>query len=125
VTCIFDENLPPRIARALRTLGVSVWHVSCIYGSGAREVDFLPDIAERGWVFITVDRHIRTRDAERLVLSSAGVTAVIMQDKFPHLGFRGMALWFLGHWEDIEKEVESSRPGTCFKATLRGVQRLP
>lgn len=125
MTYIFDENLSPRIAQALAVLELPVVHVNDRYGRGAREVDFLPNVAACGWVLVTCDRHIRTRPAEKLALQRAGVTAIFMGDKFPQSPFHKQALWFLQNWEKMEAVVASSRPGTCFKATRGKIERLP
>ena len=126
MTYIFDENTSPRIAKALALLELDVRHVNDVYGSGAKDPDFLPDIGEKGWVLITCDQHIRTRPIEVEAYRQNGVRAIIMGEGFGNQRFFAQARWFFLHWEKIEEATKDCRPGSCFAGRPSGgIEPLP
>lgn len=44
----------------------------------AKDVDWLPEVAERGWLILTKDSHIKTRLSERLVAEAAGAKIFVL-----------------------------------------------
>ena len=125
MTYIFDENLSPRIARALALLDLDVHHVNDEYHTGIKDTDFLPDVGQKGWVLITCDQHVRTRPLEVDAYRRNGVRAVIMGEQFPNQRLFEQARWFFLNWAKIEAATENCCPGSCFKALHDSVEPLP
>jgi hypothetical protein len=48
------------------------------FGSGTKDVDWLPIVGARGWVLITKDKNIRKREIELRALRAAGVRAFVL-----------------------------------------------
>ena len=48
------------------------------FGSGAQDVEWLPEVGARGWILITKDKHIRKREIELRALREAGVRAFVL-----------------------------------------------
>lgn len=62
----------------LRELGWSVEAHDDHFRQVTKDVDLLPVVAERGWVFLTQDERIRYRHAEKAALRDAGLRAFVL-----------------------------------------------
>lgn len=66
------------IAEALRNAGSSVEIHDAHFVQDAKDTDWLGEVGRRGWVVLTKDHHIRTRQNELIALLSAGVAAFVL-----------------------------------------------
>lgn len=48
------------------------------FPQAAKDTEWLPEVGRRGWVVLTKDHHIRTRQNELVALLSAGVAAFVL-----------------------------------------------
>lgn len=48
------------------------------FGTGTRDVEWLPEVGARRWVLITKDKQIRRREIELRALRQAGVRAFVL-----------------------------------------------
>lgn len=48
------------------------------FAQDAKDTEWLPEVGRRGWVVLTKDHHIRTRQGELIALLSAGVAAFVL-----------------------------------------------
>ena len=62
----------------LRELGWGVEAHDDHFAPVTKDVDLLPAVAERGWVFLTQDAHIRYRSAEAAALREAGLRVFVV-----------------------------------------------
>jgi hypothetical protein len=60
------------LPNALRERGFSVEVLSDHFSVKAVDIDWIPKVAEKGWVILTKDKHIRRNQMERLVLEASG-----------------------------------------------------
>jgi hypothetical protein len=79
VTFFVDESLGSRkVPDALRALGCKVeWHGDH-FAAGTPDVEWLGEVSRRGWVILTKDRHIRTRQTELAQIIAAGGVAFVL-----------------------------------------------
>jgi predicted nuclease of predicted toxin-antitoxin system len=66
------------VAEALRAAGCTVEVHDRHFAQDARDAQWLPEVGRRGWVVLTKDRHIRTRQSELIALLGAGVAAFVL-----------------------------------------------
>jgi hypothetical protein len=66
------------IAEALRAAGCAVEIHDQHFPQAAKDTEWLPEVGRRGWVVLTKDHHIRTRQNELVALLSAGVAAFVL-----------------------------------------------
>lgn len=66
------------IAEALRRAGCAVEIHDQHFPQAAKDTEWLPEVGRRGWVVLTKDHHIRTRQNELVALLSAGVAAFVL-----------------------------------------------
>jgi predicted nuclease of predicted toxin-antitoxin system len=66
------------VAEALRRAGCAVEIHDRHFAQDARDAEWLPEVGRQGWVVLTKDHHIRTRQVELIALLSAGVAAFVL-----------------------------------------------
>jgi hypothetical protein len=59
------------VAEALRAAGCTVEIHDRHFAQDAKDAEWLPEVGRRGWVVLTKDRHIRTRQSELIKLAFA------------------------------------------------------
>jgi PIN like domain len=77
---------------------------------GALDVDWMPIVAEFGWVVFHRDRRIRTRPAEVRIFAEEGLKAVWFAGS-KDLAPRQQLDLALRHWARLEREVIRLGPG--------------
>ena len=77
LTFFLDENISRSIAQAMTALGHRFEHLLDHFPQGTPDVEFLPKIAEKGWLLVTQDKRIRRKPHERKALMNTGVGAFI------------------------------------------------
>lgn len=107
-----DENTLAlgRVIAELRDDTAVIGHepVAELLRPGMADVDWIPIVAARGWVVITMDRHLRTRPHEAELAIEHGLKCVNLH------GAGSLSRWsqlvrLASHWEAIEKHV-AARP---------------
>lgn len=68
MTYLFDNNISPRLARMLAALGIDAKPLRDIFPQDIKDIDFLPQLRDTGWVLVTGDTSIVTRRAEAIAL---------------------------------------------------------
>jgi predicted nuclease of predicted toxin-antitoxin system len=126
VTYLLDNDISFRFAQMLAALGVDVVAVREVedLGEGAPDVGILQWLKGRERVFVTADKHIRSRPAEIAALSASGVTALFLERFWAKLDFWQQAAWLVGRWPQIDQFASSASPGTCATIQQRGRIRL-
>jgi hypothetical protein len=66
------------VAEALRSAGCAVEIHDKHFPQAAKDTEWLLEVGRRGWVALTKDHHIRTRQNELVALLSAGVAAFVL-----------------------------------------------
>ena len=118
----FDNNLSPVIAEALRVLGQDAIHIADCAEHGLHrgdaDVEWMPKVAQLGWIAVTVDNHILRRAEERRVRQASGLCVVYLYGAFGRKlkGFQ-QAVFLMRAWEAIVKATSSAQPGQCFEVT--------
>ncbi|MBI2774083.1 MAG: DUF5615 family PIN-like protein [Chloroflexi bacterium] len=81
MTFFFDNNLSPVLVQGLRAFGEDVQHLRDSFAAEAPDTEWIPEVARRGWVVVTRDKHIRTRPLELDALRSHGLRVFIFSQK--------------------------------------------
>lgn len=118
----FDENISFRHANMLRALGEDVVHLSKVRGfrRGDDDTVWMPRVAEEGWTAVTLDGNILRVVVERYVRAKSGLRVVFLAQGFRNQPFFEQAKFLVNHWQALKKGTERSRPGECFRLTVRG-----
>jgi hypothetical protein len=126
VSYLLDNDLSFRFAHMLAALGVDVVAVRDVeaLGEDAPDVEILRWLAGRERVFITADKHIRSRPAEIAALKESGVTALFLERFWAKLDFWQQAAWLVARWPQMDQFASNASPGTCATIQQRGRIRL-
>lgn len=84
---LIDANLPPWLAASLRPIAllerIEVDYIPELYGHGIADVDWLKRTDEEGGaLFITFDKHMRSRPAEVQALIASCCVGVILASQW-------------------------------------------
>ncbi|HEX8691313.1 MAG TPA: DUF5615 family PIN-like protein [Longimicrobium sp.] len=110
VVLLFDENVPRRLARALREeLGESAYHVRDVLPPGAPDEAVFRYAGERGWCVLGSDRKVLRTPHERAVIGDLGVGAFFLNDTVQ--GFCTIVRTVVRHWPELKRlAVQEPRP---------------
>jgi hypothetical protein len=122
VTYLLDNDISFRFAHMLAALGVDVVPVRDVedLGEDASDVEILRWLAGRSRVFVTADKHIRSRPGEVAALKESLVTAFFLERFWPKLDFWQQAAWLVARWPRIDQFASAAPSGTCAGVQQRG-----
>lgn len=111
MTCVFDENLPPKLARALNTLegerGIEVFHLRDRFPASTKDIEWIKSLSEINDCFvITKDRNIRRNPHELLAWKESNLKIVFLKKAWNNQSFWNQSWKFIKRWEDIKKKIE-------------------
>ncbi len=93
----FDRSIPKGVAEALKQVRDDVCWLEDVYSAHwIKDREWIPDVGARGWLVVSKDKKIRTRQEERRAVKENNVGCFILNYKQP-----------LNRWE-ILKLVASS-----------------
>lgn len=108
--CIFDENMPPKLAQALNFLegknGIEVKHMTEIVVPSTSDEDWIRLLGEDSSNFvITKDNRIKKNQAEILAWKESNLTIIFLQDSWFSLDFWDICWKFLKVWPELKKSI--------------------
>jgi hypothetical protein len=124
MTYLFDNCISYRFAHMLSALGVDVKALRDVFPADIKDVDFIPQLHGRGWILITTDRHMKTRQIEAAALQASGVTALFLGRFYGKLSFWQQARWLVTHWPEITDFAERVSAGTVAEIQQNGTARM-
>ena len=73
-----------------------------------------------GYVFVTHDRHQRTRRAQAMAIKEVGFTALWLGRFWGRMDFWQQARWLTYHWQTVDKFASGAVVGTCAEIQQNG-----
>ena len=107
---LLDENLPPRVAEAMNTLGtIEAYHVRKYLPPGTTDVEVFDFLADKpDWVLVTQDAKITRRPHELAALRQANVGAFVLTGAADR-NVEGMLSFLVGCLDGMRREVARVR----------------
>lgn len=131
MTFYFDENIAPRIARALAILTeadpLEIHNTIDVFGRGAADEDWIPEIGANNGIVITQDLNIHRTRHQRELYKKHGVGVVFFKPPKKHgYPYWEMLIHILSAWPDIAQTVEKAeRPfAYVIKPRSKKLERL-
>jgi hypothetical protein len=126
---LVDANLPPLLADTIRPLaeahGVPVDWIPALYGDGIKDEEWIARAsAEGGALFLTLDKHIRTRPLEIQALIASRCVGVILASQWQQDEDYDLAARILRRWPHI-LECMRANPPALFEFTWSWEARPP
>jgi hypothetical protein len=111
---LFDENFGlPAIQRLRTFLSASadeesfpeIRHVLEYHDSGARDIEWIPKMAEEGWIVISADRGKKSSGGEKLpkICVQYGITHVLLSASVHHRPTFDKMMTVLSVWADLSE----------------------
>ncbi|AUG51943.1 hypothetical protein [Thalassospira marina] len=115
----FDENMPPRLARAIRILAeneeYSVELVREKFGPGTADINWMTQAGQEGSGFtISCDRRIHTRPHEKLAFKQNNLVAFLLPKDFTKKKFWEKSAYLVRWWPEITSAAKTATPGELF-----------
>lgn len=120
MTFFLDNCIPPPIGKGLRGFGADVRILREEFDAAARDIDWMPSVAQNGWIVITTDDRIRRNPAERQLLRDLKLRVVFLAAGHAVLPLWQQAAKIVTRWPDIVKACERLKPGTCLIVPMKG-----
>lgn len=131
MTFYFDENIAPRIARALAVLTeaepVEVFSTVDVFGKGIKDEGWIPKVGKEDGIVITQDLNIHRTQHQRELYRKHNVGVVFFKPPKKYgYSYWEMLTQILTSWPDIIKTVErAERPfAYIIKPRSKKVEKL-
>lgn len=125
INIYIDENLSPYLAKGLDTLesplqeGFKVLSIKDVFGTGAKDEEWIPKVGKENGVVITQDVNIQRLRHQRLLYEEHGVGVFFLSPPSKN----GYTYWemveqIIKRWKDIKKKCKNERP-FAFRCSAR------
>ena len=123
--CLFDNNMPPKLARTLNYLegdeGIFVEHLKNKFPANKSDIEWLRELAKEGdWFVITRDNQIRSRAHERRAWKESHIPIVFLQKSWIKQDLWEMAWRFIKYWPKLKENVNRNRNNESFELSVNG-----
>lgn len=124
----FDNNLSPKIARALQELFLGqheIIHLASKFPRNVSDKKWIEELSHDGyWIVISGDLRIKKNQAERMAFRNSKLTGLFMAPgllkKKPHV----QTYRILYHWEKIEQLSTLVAPGATYEISERKIRQI-
>lgn len=120
----FDNCISHRYARMLAAI-VEYEVVALIekFPPDVPDAVFLPQLRHEGFVYVTTDRHQKSREREARAIKEANITALWFGPFWSRMGFWDQAAWIITRWPKIDGYVRGVATGTCAEVKQNGTSQ--
>jgi predicted nuclease of predicted toxin-antitoxin system len=120
VTFFFDNHHSPEIVQILCHADVDAIHLREKFATGTDDVEWIPKVAEQGWILVTGDHKIARRREEKRVFQEARLITFFLSKTYNNKSRLVRIRWIINQWEKIETEASGASPGDCFEVPFKG-----
>jgi len=123
--CLFDTNLPPKLARTLNYLegdeGIQVIHLNDKFPPYTPDVEWIKKLSrEEDWFIITRDNQIRKRSHERKAWQESQLPIVFLEKGWINLNLWEIAWRFIKYWPELKNNIMYNRKVKSLSLAIKG-----
>ena len=123
--CLFDNNLPPKLARTLSYLegddGITVQHLNEKFPRNTPDIDWINALANEGdWFIITKDNQIRKKPHERKAWQESHIPIVFLSKTWFNHDFWEISWRLIKYWPDLKESIINNRKIDSFELSVKG-----
>jgi len=123
--CLFDNNMPPKLAKTLKFLegndGIVVDHLNEKFLPNTPDIEWITKLAKEGdWFVITKDNQIRKRSNEKKAWQESHIPIVFLTKSWMNYDFWEIAWRFIKHWPKLKEKIINNRKIESFELALNG-----
>ena len=122
---LLDDELPHRLVSALGLLDLDrdIASRRDVYGSAARDAEWIPQAARDGYALVALQPGPTKRSLERTALRDHGLTVVYLGPFFAKRDYWGKVEWLVRYWPMIAAWLEGHPKGATGIAHENGSVR--
>jgi hypothetical protein len=119
---ILDNDISFRIAKALVELGEDVTTVRDEFGPDAKDLEWIPEAAKKGWVILTADNRLLRNPSEKEMLKKHKASLLVINPFFnkQNVDLWGKAAWIVSRWKKIRGFADGMAKGTVARVKQNG-----
>ena len=123
--CLFDYNLPPKLAKTLNYLegddGILVEHLKDKFPPDTPDIVWIKKLSKEGdWVVITKDNNIRKRSHEKKAWQESHLPIVFLNKSWANQNLWEIAWRFIKYWPELKKNINNNRKAKSFLLSIKG-----
>jgi len=123
--CLFDNNMPPKLAKTLNFLegddGFRVEHLKDMFPSNTPDIEWIKKLSKEGkWFIVTQDNQIRKRSLEKKAWQESNISIVFLQKAWINLNLWEMAWRMIKYWPGLKESVSLNRKNESFQLSING-----
>ncbi|MBW8846460.1 MAG: hypothetical protein JF607_15965 [Burkholderiales bacterium] len=114
---LFDANLPPDLAHAIRELCVGeqgveeVVHLTDRFKGNTPDLEWIPALGQ-GWYIVSIDKFAKSRGQEREALRRAGHTVYVMDPQWSKQRFWMQSARLVLWWPQVLEHARLTEGGS-------------
>ena len=119
---VFDNNLSPRLARALNDLDSenTVMPLRAIFDQNVSDVDWMTGLSQSdNWIALTGDYRISRIPHEAAAWKESGLVIFFLRPSWQDLQFWEYASKLIKRWPQIVTQAKTATRGDGFEVTIR------
>jgi len=120
---MFDENMPPRIAKALNAFFENehdIVHMRDKFRAGIKDIEWINELSADGdWVIISQDRAITRSKVEYAAFKRSKLIGFFLSRSLEKEKLIKKLERILVLWPTIEKQVTMVKPGAVFELPMK------
>ena len=123
--CLFDNNMPPKLAKTLNFLegdeGVTVEHLKDKFPPNTSDIEWLSTLAKEGeWFVITQDNQIRKNSLEKKAWKESKIPIIFLQKSWVNQSLWDMAWRLIKYWPVLKEKITYNRKVESFHLSING-----
>jgi len=123
--CLFDNNMPPKLAKTLNFLegddGITVEHLKEKFPPNTPDIEWITKLSkESKWFIITQDNQIRKRSLEKKAWQESHIPIIFLQKSWIKLNLWEMAWRLIKYWPGLKENINLNRKYESFQLTING-----
>jgi len=123
--CLFDNNMPPKLAKTLNFLegddGITVEHLKEKFPPNTPDIEWITKLSKEGkWFIITQDNQIRKRSLEKKAWQESHIPIIFLQKSWIKLNLWEMAWRLIKYWPELKENISLNRKNESFQLTING-----
>ena len=125
MSCLFDNNLPIKLAKTLNFLegddGIVIKHLQEKFSANTSDVDWIEILKnEGGWFVITKDNQIRKKPHERKAWQESHIPIVFLPKSWMEFNLWEMAWRLIRYWPNLKDIITRNNKTESFELTING-----
>lgn len=126
---LVDNNLPPRLAKALNIIvevdGHSVTALRELFPENTKDIEWIEELGnDGGWTVVSLDMRITKRPAEKLAWRRSKLKGFFLAPGWASLGVEEKTARLLLWWPKLVQQEGLVGPGAIFEVPVKSGSKL-